>query len=950
MTRHLARSSSLVLLAVALAALAPSVAFAAGEINGRISGYVYDPTGAPLAEVPLTLSGPALQKPMTTTSSDSGRYEFTLVPPGRDYTVEVNVPGFTPIKQTGITVLLDKSTPVDVHLSVLTETQAVQTYEIVEKVNPIINPDSAQQGAVITSEKAVATPTFQQVEGMPQQVMGVGPGNRPSTRGGLARYTKFYVDGMDTTDITEGNITAPLNFLAVENFDVVTGGYDAQYNALGVVENVFTKTGSNKFTYDVQVIAAPSFLTAKNKIPSGQPDYATFYVNNDQPGPQTTFYSPVFALGGPIIKDKLWFYLSGQINFSNRESPITQGTQFYNRNTKTTTSLGRLKLTWQATSADRLSVALNLDHNTIDNLIGSSTVTNEAEGRIDRGGYFIIVNYDHSFTDNLLFQLQTGTTYKIANQDPESIVLKDVDPDAISHRDVSGGITYFNAGSISASLQGNYVHEYKNRFQFDPTLIWKKGSHQLKGGVQFALLADTQTTGVRGNQRYLDRGGICDPNDPTTFGFCNQRVDFYNVDGTQTPLTTKALVQTYGAFIQDRWTVNRQLTVVPGFRVDTGRLYDSSGNLASILTGVGPRLSATYDLFGNRKDLFVAAYGRSNDVGDVTVAQHANPALLQVISNWNGNSANPNAFAPCDPQNVGPGCTLSGGLTGRQFAAHQRPPNVDEVTLGYRHGLDNGVVLGVDATYRNYGHMWADEEINRIFDSTGTRIIGYVNGQPQSILQAETPASAYRRYAGLDLWAQGVTGPWDILVGYTLSYNWGTVSDYFDGYLNNPRLAPFFDGWLPDDQRHTIKGSISYTTPFGFDIGARIQYRSGKPMWESFPNPADSSQRLYRSPRGTGFATNTNTGLPDFNDPSTWTELRTPTQSTLDLQARYDLGRAIGLKQQKLELSLLVVNVLNNTDPFTIQDQWATRGVNRFGQVISRQGPQQAEVIVRFRN
>ena len=120
-------------------------------------------------------------------SHDDGRYEFTLLPPGEDYVIEINVPGFTPIRETGIKVRLGQTTISDVHLSVLTETQAAATYEIIEKVNPVLNPDSAQNVAVITAEKAAMTPSFHQVEGMAQQVAGVGPGNRPSTRDGLAR-------------------------------------------------------------------------------------------------------------------------------------------------------------------------------------------------------------------------------------------------------------------------------------------------------------------------------------------------------------------------------------------------------------------------------------------------------------------------------------------------------------------------------------------------------------------------------------------------------------------------------------------------------------------------------------------------------------------------------------------------------------------------------------------
>src|SRR5207302_1012301 len=102
------------------------------------------------------------------------------------------------------------------------------------------------------------------------------------------------------------------------------------------------------------------------------------------------------------------------------------------------TNLARLKLTWQPTAKDRLSVALNVDHNHIDNSVGNGTVTDDAEQRIDRGGFFLIANYDHSFTENLLFQLQMGMTHKNVDNDPQLAT------DALAHTDTGPGVTQFN--------------------------------------------------------------------------------------------------------------------------------------------------------------------------------------------------------------------------------------------------------------------------------------------------------------------------------------------------------------------------------------------------------------------------------------------------------------------------------------------------------------------------
>ena len=260
-------------------------------------------------------------------------------------------------------------------------------------------------------------------------------------------------------------------------------------------------------------------------------------------------------------------------------------------------------------------------------------------------------------------------------------------------------------------------------------------------------------------------------------------------------------------------------------------------------------------MLGDRKTIVTAHYGRSNDVGNISVAQHGNPNLTQVQSRFTAG-----AFPFCTPDSQTAGCSVAGGPSGRYFAGGQRPPYVDEVALGVKREVTAETVLGLDLTYRHYGNEWADQEVNRIFDASGTRIVGYVNGVPQSVLQAVADPSAYRDYKGVDLWVQGTPGRWDLLASYTLAFNTGTVNDYFDGYLNNPRFASFYDGAVGDDRRHTFKGTLTYRSSFGLDLGFRFQYRSGNALWESFQNPADNTQRAYRSPRGTGFAVNSATG------------------------------------------------------------------------------------------
>jgi hypothetical protein len=953
-----------------VACLIPAAkAFAIGETSGRLSGYVYDPTGTALAEVPLTIRGPILLEPMHRESGDDGHFEFEPLPPGSGYTLEVSVPGFAAITKTGIVVEVGRATSVDVHLTVLTEMSATQTVEIVEQVNPIINPDSAEHVSVVTAEKAAETPIYNQVEAIPELAPGVNPfSSTPSSMGGLARYGKFYVDGMDTTDINSGGISAPMDFYAVQNFEIITGGFEAQYNSMGMVENVVTKRGSNDFKFDILGILEPPFLAASNLTSGGTGgSYVGTYQYNNSQQPQTAFYSPIVNFGGPIIKDKLWYEASFQLNYSDRETPLALPAGLDLRPTTTWTALARVNLTYQLTPRDRLSLSYHYNFNSISNdLYGYQTEA--AEQHVSRDGQWLVFNYDHNFTDNLLFTLTAGLNYQEVCYNPESRTASSCydnnnnNPSPIAHVDSSNNyFAQFNSDELASfeapNQTGNYLYEQKLRFEFDPTLSYRIGHHQLKGGIQFAFMEETDTTGVDGNSRYIDRspapGGTCDPNNPSTFVACYELQTFYNSQGQQAPLSTSSNVRTTGAFIQDRWTINRNLTVIPGLRVDWGRLYGdpslADNGFLTNLVGIGPRLGATYDVFGNRKTLLVAHAGRSNDVGSTFVAQHANPTLTEVQSTFASTY-----FPNCTLQNAAtaPGCQVLGGVSNRYFpGTGLTPPHTDELSAGIHQEVFPLTAVGLDVTYDYYGNLFEEQETNQIWDSTGTRIIGYVNPAYQGpIYKVATPSDAYRQYLGVNVWAEGTPGNWDILASYTYGYDWGTVSDYFDGLLDNPRFTPFFTGYVPDDIRHMVKGAISYKFPFGLQLGTRIRYTTGEPIWENFSNPANGSS-FYRSPQGTCFANNGPNGVPNFSDPTSWIECRKPDTFLMDVQARYDLGRALGFKQKKLEATVLITDLLNNYETYSTTSRYAPGTFNKFGYSTgSVNGPFQAELYIRFRN
>ena len=114
----------------------------------------------------------------------------------------------------------------------------------------------------------------------------------------------------------------------------------------------------------------------------------------------------------------------------------------------------------------------------------------------------------------------------------------------------------------------------------------------------------------------------------------------------------------------------------------------------------------------------------------------------------------------------------------------------------------------------------------------GTRIVGYVNGQAQRLYVADTNPEARRDYHGVDLWARGNIGKWDVTASYTLAFLNGNVDDFFTSYGANPRLYPLYYGPIGGSYRHYLKGLINYAFDWGLTLGTRVQYFSGQPLWK----------------------------------------------------------------------------------------------------------------------
>jgi|HubBroStandDraft_5_1064220.scaffolds.fasta_scaffold01313_5 hypothetical protein len=291
-----------------------STILAAQGTGGRVLGRVTDPSGAALAGVKVTLTNPATNVTVETTSNGSGDYGFPQVAVG-SYRVEFDLDGFKKNVQREVTVNLNQIVTLN---SVLQVGGAKETVEVTSEA-PLVDTTSTQLGAIMDSRQVANLPlnsrdTYQLLQLQPGVMSTVGSSNTlvygsdtpgaVSVNGGRGRSNNFSVNGGDANDLFANLPTVQPSPDSIEEFRVITNTFDAEYGRnSGSVVNVVTKSGTNDWhgsAYEFfrnKVLNANYYcLTAAEGLGCEKPQF-----NQNQFG--GTF-------GGPIKKGRTFFFAS----------------------------------------------------------------------------------------------------------------------------------------------------------------------------------------------------------------------------------------------------------------------------------------------------------------------------------------------------------------------------------------------------------------------------------------------------------------------------------------------------------------------------------------------------------------------------------------------------------------------------------------------------------------
>lgn len=288
-----------------------NVASAQGTTVGSLRGTIRDKNGGDAAVgATVVATSPALQGEQVVITDDTGQYFITALPPGV-YTLTVYYNDAT-FSRGNVLIQVGKEAVVNVTVDTGASAGKPKGEVItISGTAPIVDQGSTKTGITITDDYTRNIPVARTFGGVVGAAAGAQRDNFGiSFAGSTSNENVYVVEGINTTDTAYGGISSNLPNEFISETEVITGGYNAEFGrATGGIVNVVTKQGSNEFHGSVFGYFQPgAFVAAANRI-QREGGSLSSEANLDYR------YDLGAELGGPIVKDKLWFHVGFNPSF-----------------------------------------------------------------------------------------------------------------------------------------------------------------------------------------------------------------------------------------------------------------------------------------------------------------------------------------------------------------------------------------------------------------------------------------------------------------------------------------------------------------------------------------------------------------------------------------------------------------------------------------------------------
>jgi hypothetical protein len=852
--------------AVATIALpAPAMA----QSVGTLVGHVIDQTGSPIRGVRIVASSETqIGGPKATNTDDAGQFRLTGLTPGL-FTVTASAPRLKSSVHKNVRVVAATENELDILMEVETADEQVR---VIEKA-PVVNTNRATVGedfdADFINNLPLSSRSYQGVTTLAAGVTDLGGTGNPNIRGGSYFNNSYNIDGFQTTDPVTHTFGQNFSFDAMNQVQVQTAAFGAENSGtLGGITNVVTKSGSNRFEFDGTALYSDHNLRLfKDARDIGTTRRIELSLNS----------------GGPIVKDRLWYYFSGEgiaDNFTLPRDPVFRDHPPINLRAFN----GFAKLTWQITPRNKLEGKASYSPGEWDNLIQSYLVEGEAEANQFQATRFFGLQWHSVITDNIFLQMRSGLQQLVLSQGPQSC-----EWDPATCTTIAGEVDL-----VTGIRRQNYTSQQKDRretIELSGSLEWFAdskvvGNHGFKLGGLFLNAANEVANTVPGNFVYYTAGRepyerveSCSNDPRNSNGVCNHNWQFSEVFG-----------QTIRGHITDAWKPFRYLTITPEAAVHYGKSRDDRSTTVTDMLAFTPHLSVVWDPTHDGRTALKASVNSYVDTGFLALARFTSRSLFQRDCLWDpdaqayvrqcrqsGGDSGTTIGKPCGPDGVNP--------DGSSCVTALRAPRVWEVTTGVEREIVTGISLGADYVYRRFDHQWEDSETNAIWNAGGTglrRDGRWKTGRPEFVYDLGTPDAARRRYHSATVKLAKKEGLLKVQGSYTWTDYRGTADNNFAGlFLDNPGQSQYFYGPLQADIRHHVKLQGQYQFLPWLSAGVTYEFFTGSPYNRFTYDATFGSFSAFQAQRG-----HDSRGTLDPDDDA---PLRLPDISMLNLQARANL-------------------------------------------------------------
>ncbi len=952
--------------------------------TGAIVGLVRDSAGKPVSgAIIIARSG---QTERRTVTAENGTYRLPLVNVGK-WHLTITHPGLQ-THTAQVQVKINDTQTANVKMAPLAEATVV-VVDNASSLDVTTTNISITAAAESVAKMARDLTSIDAFEGLLNQTAGiqVNPGSGEFyVRGAQSNQNVLNIDGTSANGTISnsaassarlGSSQTPLEF--VDSVEVVTGAFGAEYGALGGVVNALTKSGSN--TWEGQVFYSMNF---PNSDAEGKYNTA-LTPPQSKPAIQDQYYRYGSSLSGPILKDKLFFFVGYQ-GFKDRIPPAFTGTNLNGLTSSTKQVNGpdvlSAKINWFINSSHQLIYSFS--HSTSDLNYGHQ-YPNDAQslGTYDDG----ISTTTTIQTSNLTWNwLATPSLYLVASignyQNPmkyKTLGESNGTDTSIKVSDYRYYLTgpgrtvadkpedYSRIAYISGTSSSLPMYTSNPNRQYRLDVSWQVGDHQIKGGY---LLQKTSYHSVMGGTRTYTLYNA----DSTDYSYDITDMDFMEVAAMD--MTYKGTLETY--YLKDVFEIRPGLRLDAGLRYDPFKYVGASGafdgmELASyrhLGRQLQPRIGLTWDVDNDGKKKVYAHWGRFFDNFSMSTASWATTSAFKIgaYAEGTGYTYNP------DYQGNGPAITIVDpnpyeliefGSTGSPSARAQRLelPHKDAFTLGGDWAYSDHLTFGAVWTYWDMKNVVEDSWFLKADGSLALPAGTNADGSPlaavnQKVLwnprpgpvtildgngQVRTWESNFpepkNRFIGLNLHAQYSADGFFCSLNYDWAHHYGNVGggvpNSLAAHAGNEELDSFQQGTTKDfdfassiasgnDETtpvHTLKGSTGYTFKVA---GHRIDVTPSF-TWQSGMGVSawvNSGFRYKKTSRDRVFKGDTDT--PVLIDNQRCNMGRLPSTFITDLSIQ-DTFKVMGIT---VTPNVSIMNVFN-TRPVTSRETFQNEGTNQ---------------------